>query len=481
MTGRGPPPRLASFQRIHTRIARFSGNLRLPRRLGAVETPYSSLSEGNVVGPKLYLCVVLGAGILAAAAGCVGSHHARESSAAALSRGHAALAAGDHDAARGIFTAIARNAPTSVQRGEAFLGLGRVELADGHPGSAIPVLQRAESLLVGNPAQQSVELLLADSFLRVEKWDQARRHLENAFAYLEAGYQRQRCAYLLSLLYERAGRDRKAQSYWGVAGGRDLPEYAEWRERILPTPTPVIVQAPPKVVRAKPRPVAAKLKVFPRKTWKAKETRGNVNRMEAPRKITVHHTGEASLPNFRTKKDVQDYLLTLQRSHQKHKGWADIGYHYLIDRWGNIWEGRPAHFQGAHAGSPTTNKRNIGVALIGNFEDHEPPRAQWNTLRRFVNDLRSRYRISSSAVYSHRKLKENAGLQYTDCPGRHVLRLMPTLVAATSSESPASSTPLESAGSAEYATSESDAGAGCFCHPPRRLMREDAAEHRVAH
>ncbi|MEM7168500.1 MAG: peptidoglycan recognition family protein, partial [Planctomycetota bacterium] len=353
------------------------------------------------------LGVSLALGIVVSIAGCIGAP-ARDANLTAIDRGYAALESGNIVRAREIFAAVAKQAPRSSARGtlaqgEAYLGLGRCELAAQNPAGAIVNLQRAEALLAGSPSQQSVELLLSDAFLRIEKWDQARRHLEGAFAYLAEGYQRRRCAYLLSLLYERAGHDRKARRYWEVAGGQELPEYAEWRQRILP-PRPQIVAPPPRIVRPQPQPVVAKLKVIPRSAWKAKKTRGNVNRMEAPRKITVHHTGEESLPKFRTKQDVKDYLRTLQRSHQKHRGWADLGYHYLIDKWGNIWEGRPSRYQGAHAGSPTTNQRNIGIALIGNFEDHEPPRAQWNTLRRFVQDLRSRYRIPTSAVYSHRKL-----------------------------------------------------------------------------
>lgn len=48
------------------------------------------------------------------------------------------------------------------------------------------------------------------------------------------------------------------------------------------------------------------------------------------------------------------------------KGWADIGYHYFVQKSGFIKEGRPLHIPGAHARGH--NLDSIGICLSGEKE-----------------------------------------------------------------------------------------------------------------
>ncbi|MEM7164298.1 MAG: hypothetical protein AAF581_02470, partial [Planctomycetota bacterium] len=74
-----------------------------------------------------------------------------------------------------------------------------------------------------------------------------------------------------------------------------------------------------------------------------------------------------------------------------------------------------------------------------------------------------------------RKLKENAGLDYTDCPGRHVLRLMATLVA----EDPKHGSNAAASGSGRWAALDPHPDAACACHP-RLEIESEPTEHTVA-
>ena len=130
-------------------------------------------------------------------------------------------------------------------------------------------------------------------------------------------------------------------------------------------------------------------------------------------RITVHHEGmgveeEASLDA------VKASLCTLQKSHQNRMHAGDIGYHYIIDCSGRIWEGRPIGYQGAHAGDSGLNRGNIGVVLMGNFNIQKPKPAQAASLRALLNYLMTTYDIGASQLYTHGELKP------TDCPGRYL-------------------------------------------------------------
>lgn len=132
--------------------------------------------------------------------------------------------------------------------------------------------------------------------------------------------------------------------------------------------------------------------------------------MLPPQRITIHHDGMDPV-SLRTKSDVSHRLDQIRRSHLT-RNFGDIGYHYIIDPMGNVWEGRPLSWQGAHVGRQ--NEHNIGVMCLGNFEVERPTSAQLNGLDRFVAHLMRTHRIPVREVKTHRELAS------TDCPGRNL-------------------------------------------------------------
>lgn len=52
------------------------------------------------------------------------------------------------------------------------------------------------------------------------------------------------------------------------------------------------------------------------------------------------------------------------------RGFSDIGYHYIIDRNGNVYPGRPLNIMGAHALG--VNQTSIGILLIEKASEHKP-------------------------------------------------------------------------------------------------------------
>jgi len=94
------------------------------------------------------------------------------------------------------------------------------------------------------------------------------------------------------------------------------------------------------------------------------------------------------------------------------RGWADIGYHFIVDPAGRIYEGRPAVWQGAHV--KDHNEGNIGVMALGNFDQQRPTDAQVEGVRRVVASLMRELRVPVSATRTHREWAPTA------CPGANL-------------------------------------------------------------
>ncbi|MGH7291507.1 MAG: hypothetical protein ACREJT_09870, partial [Myxococcota bacterium] len=89
--------------------------------------------------------------------------------------------------------------------------------------------------------------------------------------------------------------------------------------------------------------------IVPRSQWaRIGVARGDeIYAMNGIRRITVHHDGmpPVSLSSMR---QVGQRIEQIRQSHVVGRGWADLGYHYVIDPSGRVWEGRSIRYQGAH-------------------------------------------------------------------------------------------------------------------------------------
>ena len=73
--------------------------------------------------------------------------------------------------------------------------------------------------------------------------------------------------------------------------------------------------------------------------------------------VHVHHTVNS---NDYTRADVPGLIRGMYRYHTKNLGWSDIGYNFLVDRFGRAWVGRaggPAGRSGAPTPSGSTRRR----------------------------------------------------------------------------------------------------------------------------
>ncbi|MDX6410888.1 MAG: hypothetical protein QOE91_404 [Gaiellaceae bacterium] len=99
----------------------------------------------------------------------------------------------------------------------------------------------------------------------------------------------------------------------------------------------------------------------------------------ADRLAVVHHTAGT---NTYTPAQAAAIVRGIEVYHVKGNGWNDIGYNFLVDRFGTVYEGRGGGTEknviGAH--SEGFNTGTFGVALIGNYAHATPPKAQRDAL-----------------------------------------------------------------------------------------------------
>ncbi|MCL8027719.1 FG-GAP-like repeat-containing protein [Nocardioides sp. BSK12Z-3] len=88
----------------------------------------------------------------------------------------------------------------------------------------------------------------------------------------------------------------------------------------------------------------------------------------------VHHTVNA---NSYTRAQVPGIIRSIYAYHTQSLGWSDIGYNFLVDRFGRIWEGRYGGVDRPVVGAHTYgyNSYSFAMSAIGNYETAKPSSA----------------------------------------------------------------------------------------------------------
>lgn len=97
----------------------------------------------------------------------------------------------------------------------------------------------------------------------------------------------------------------------------------------------------------------------------------------------VHHTAGSS---SYTRAEVPGIIRSMYWYHTQKLGWSDIGYNFLVDRFGRIWVGRAGGFRKRVKGAHTLgfNHSSFGVASIGNHEESGTHRRVRHALVRLI-------------------------------------------------------------------------------------------------
>jgi hypothetical protein len=225
---------------------------------------------------------------------------------------------------------------------------------------------------------------------------------------------------------------------------------------VLPLALLVTWDAPERVEPAEPGPAQAEPRqrepetaprpgMVRRAAWRADEelVREAPTYTGAAKVVFVHHTAHR---NDYDCAEVPGMLRELQKDHINREGWDDLGYNFLVDRCGTIYEGRaggidrPVH--GAH--TKGFNADSVGIAVVGSFGSGAavPQRvvdavgrlSAWKlrpganprgTVRLVSTSGQSRYSKGDAAEFD--VISGHRDSYHTNCPGEALYELLPNI------------------------------------------------------
>jgi uncharacterized protein with LGFP repeats len=136
------------------------------------------------------------------------------------------------------------------------------------------------------------------------------------------------------------------------------------------------------------------------------------------RAAVIHHTAGS---NDYSPLESAGIVKAIYTYHSKTLHWCDIAYNALIDRYGQVFEGRAGGLTNAVEGSHTGgfNRNTWGVAMIGNFDDVPPTPIQLRTVGRLLG-----WRLGMDGVDPKGTVAlESAGSHYSTFPAGAIANL----------------------------------------------------------
>ena len=156
----------------------------------------------------------------------------------------------------------------------------------------------------------------------------------------------------------------------------------------------------------------------------------------------VHHTVNG---NTYSRSQAPALVRGIYYYHTRVNGWNDIGYNFLIDRFGTIYEGRYGGVAKAVIGAQVLgfNSMSTGVAIIGTFDTVAPSKAALSSLEHLLAwklDLSHLNPLGTARALCQTTQKYRAGqwvslpvisghrqVNYTDCPGTVLFGMLPSI------------------------------------------------------
>ena len=176
-----------------------------------------------------------------------------------------------------------------------------------------------------------------------------------------------------------------------------------------------------------------------RTNWGCPDGQGNPRSTPSYTSVThliVHHTAGSN-----TSSDWPAVVRSIWNFHIFTNGWSDIGYNYLIDPNGVVYEGRGGgdNVLGAHFSCQ--NGGTMGVSLLGTFTTVQPTMAALTSLKEVLSWKADQRNIDPAASSYHAGMRETLanisghrdgnGLTQscgaTECPGGMLYPLLPSL------------------------------------------------------
>jgi hypothetical protein len=173
--------------------------------------------------------------------------------------------------------------------------------------------------------------------------------------------------------------------------------------------------------------------IIPRAGWGANEDLRYRDGSErwTPRHATIqkaiiHHTVTST-----GGADPSAVVRSVYYYHAVTLGWGDIGYNYLVDQQGNVYEGRYGGpgVTGAHTAN--NNTATMGIAAIGTFVSTSASQAAMDSMGRLIGQRASHLDPHGSSSFNGRASVPNVcahrDFMATECPGDGIYHRLPDI------------------------------------------------------
>ena len=146
----------------------------------------------------------------------------------------------------------------------------------------------------------------------------------------------------------------------------------------------------------------------------------------------VHHTVNS---NGYSRRQVPSLMRGIYAYHTQSRGWSDIGYNFIVDRFGRIWEGRYGGVDRPVVGAHTLgyNESSFAMSALGNFDTARPSSAMLDAYGRLFAWKLSLHGIDASSTkqwvgskYFH-AINGHRDAGQTACPGRYLYAQVPAI------------------------------------------------------
>lgn len=176
--------------------------------------------------------------------------------------------------------------------------------------------------------------------------------------------------------------------------------------------------------------------IVTRKEWGANEKQVKCKSGVASKAqgVIVHHTAGS---NSYTKAQAPGIIRGYLTYHTQSRGWCDLGYNFLVDKFGTIYEGRAGSIDKAMVGAHASgfNTGTVGVSVMGTYTGSAPPAAAQNSVARVIAYNANKYGFNPTGKMTmtsggggtskHAKGKKvnmnvvsgHRDTSYTECPG----------------------------------------------------------------
>ncbi|MGW1291998.1 N-acetylmuramoyl-L-alanine amidase [Streptomyces sp. NPDC002533] len=208
------------------------------------------------------------------------------------------------------------------------------------------------------------------------------------------------------------------------------------------SPSPTVPPAPPSTVPQPP--------IVSRTAWKADESLNSEapDYLDGVKAVFVHHTAQT---NAYSCADSPAIVRGLHTYHVKSQGWKDIGYNFVVDKCGTVFEGRKGGVDRPVMGAHTYgfNRDTTGIAVIGMYTDTQAATAATTAVARVAAWKLGQYKgdpagsvqltagangknfagkaFTAGQAYPFRQISGHRDGFNTECPGGSLYAQLPAI------------------------------------------------------